>query len=155
MPYNSPYDVLVPWCQQPENVGLSNDEWLTKLQEKTITKVISRFGSFRTMAALLTPDEYATVRSTLDAVSASSPMLADMVAMLKLPGDSSGNGGGLDFGDPVLRGMLSDLVTATIATKLKQIAEIQVSQLDVWGLPIAAGNLVSARQIIEQEALNA
>ena len=60
------------------------------------------FGSFRTLSAIITQAEYNTLRAALNAAAtaetnAGGTFYADMVALLKLPGDQQGNGGGLDF----------------------------------------------------------
>ena len=70
---------------------------------RTIIETYSRFGSFRTLAELLTPEEYAAVKTALTAAAQGQAVVADMVEMLKLPGDEQGNGGGIDFGSAARR----------------------------------------------------
>ena len=94
------------------------------------TRVVSRFGSFRTAANLLTAEQYAAFKTALASV-ASTPVVADMIEFLKLPGDEVGNGGGIDFGATGVRAMLDALVAggmeSSIATALKSYAEESVS----------------------------
>jgi len=144
-----PYTVLVPWCKLPEHANQTDAERLAALHAKTLTRIVDRFGSFRTLAAVLTPDEYATMRQTLSAVAAQSPLVADMVKMLELPGDESGTGGGINFGNASVRAMCDQLFPG-VATTLQAIAEEQVSQCEAWGVELSSGHLASARQLIEE-----
>lgn len=123
------YELLVPWCQQHPGT----DE--------------ERLASFRTLASVLTAEEYATVRATLDAAAAQSVLVADMVAMLKLPGDENGNGGGIDMGNAAVRAMCDSLFTPMVAGKMKSVAERLISQTEEWGVEVTNGHLASARQL--------
>lgn len=117
------YQTLAVELAKPAYSGLTDQEAADALNAATETTVVSRFGSLRTLAALLTAEEYATVRGTLDAAAAQSVVVADMLAMLKLPGDDQGNGGGIDLGNAAVRAMLDQLCTPTVAAKIKGWAE--------------------------------
>lgn len=115
--------------------GLSEQDAADRLNTPSITEVLSRFGSFRTLAAVLSPEEYAVLRAVLDAAAAQNVLVSDMVRMLELPGDDAGNGGGVDFGSPAVRAMLPALgVPAEIAAKVVAIAERLVSPAEAAGL---------------------
>ena len=108
--------------------ALSDTEAAAAINAITITPAsIPVFGSFRTLAALLTADEYNTLRGALTAAaateaSAGGTLLNDMIGMLKTPGDEKGNNGGLDLTATGFTGMLSQLCTAAnipaVATKV-------------------------------------
>jgi hypothetical protein len=72
------------------------------------------FGSFRTLAAILTQAEYDTLRATLAYYAAlekeaGGSRLNDMLTTLSIPGDISGRGGGLDLSSPDVVAMLTEL----------------------------------------------
>lgn len=108
----------------PALAALSDADAAATINAMEVTEVVSHFGSYRTLAAILTQEEYATLKTTLAGAVESSPMVADMVAMLGLPGDSEGNGGGIDFGNATVRAMVDQLATAEVAAKIKAIAEV-------------------------------
>ncbi len=92
----------------------------------------SRFGSFRTLANLLTADEYNALRPALTAAAAGSPLLTDMLTMLALPGDEQGSGGGLDFGNAAVQAMVGQLcqgnpALAAVPGKLAAYATTETS----------------------------
>ncbi|MGA2619845.1 MAG: hypothetical protein ABSF26_19705 [Thermoguttaceae bacterium] len=92
----------------------------------------SCFGSFRTLANLLTAAEYNALRAALNAAASASALLTDMIAMLALPGDEAGNGGGLDFGSAVLQSMVNQLCQGSTALtavpgKIAAYATLQTS----------------------------
>jgi hypothetical protein len=97
----------------------------------------SRFGSFRTLASLLTQDEYTTLRTTLNNLS-SNVLIADMIHFLEMPGDESGNGGGIDFGNESVRTMLDQLFD--FSAKIKAYAEKKMSRAEILGLPFVEQN---------------
>lgn len=117
------YDALRTELAKPAYADLSDQEAADALNALTETQIVSRFGSLRTLAALLTAEEYAVVRGTLDAAAGQSVVVADMLAMLKLPGDDQGNGGGIDLGNAAVRAMLDQLCTPAVAAKIKGWAE--------------------------------
>lgn len=110
-------------AELPALAELTDQEAADAINAMATTETYMRFGSFRTLASILTAEEYATVRTTLDTAAASNVMLADMVAMLKMPGDEGGNGGGIDFGNATVRTMLDSLCDASVAAKIKAHAE--------------------------------
>lgn len=138
------YELLVPWCRLHPG---TDAERLALLQAKTITQVYSRFASFRTLASVLTPEEYATVRATLEAAANASVLVEDSLSMLTLPGDELGNGGGVDIGNASVRALCDSLFSAPVAAKIKAVAERQISQLEAWGVDVQPGHLASAREM--------
>jgi hypothetical protein len=124
---------LTARLQQADCVGKSDQEAADLLNAKNIVETTSRFGSLRTLASLLTPEEYAAARAGINA-AAQSPMVADMLEFLKLPGDESGNGGGIDLGNAAVRAMLDQLCTPAVAAKIKAHAERTVSFADQIGV---------------------
>jgi len=133
------YNALAAELAKPAYTGLSDAEAADALNAATVTEVYSRFGSFRTLAAVLTDVEYATLKGVLFELADSSPKVADSYAMLELPGDDAGNGGGIDFGCAAVRGMVDQLVageqfTAELGSKLKALAERKISRAEELGL---------------------
>ena len=101
----------------PALTALDNAAAAEAINAMTVQDRVSVFGSFRTLAALLNQTEYNTLRAALTAAAAQETtaggsLLADMIEMLKTPGDESGNGGGLDLTSPTFIAMLGQLATA-------------------------------------------
>jgi hypothetical protein len=98
--------------EKPAYAELSDEAALAAVAALTLpTQQRDVFGSFRTLAALLSQTEYNTLRAVLKSASdtetaAGGTMLADMTAMLSLPGDSEGNGGGVALNSPGVVAML-------------------------------------------------
>jgi hypothetical protein len=146
------YPKLVTILEQPTYAGLSDNGALAAVNAKTVAQTYSRFGSLRTLAALLTPEEYAAVKATIEAAATQNVMVSDMLTFLKLPGDEAGNGGGIDLGNASVRAMLDSLCALEVAAKIKSYAETLISlaefeELDEVGL----GHIQSARQMIEEK----
>jgi hypothetical protein len=147
------YNSLITRLQQADCTSKTNAEAAEFLNVKNITENYSRFGSFRTLAELLTPEEYAALKAALTAAAQGQPVMADMVEMLKLPGDELGNGGGIDFGSTRVAEALAQLVqgglAAAIAAKLTGYAQRQVSIADQLGLgSVSDGDVAFAREHI-------
>lgn len=121
------------------------------------TRVYTRFASYRTLAAVLDDVEYGTVKAVLAAVAEASQRVADMIAMLAMPGDDWGNGGGVDFGCDSVREMLDQLVaaghlSAELATKLKALAERTISRWEELGLSrVREGDVEKAQARLTEE----
>ena len=120
--------------------GMDSAQAAAALNGVNRTETYSRFGSFRTLADLLTEEEYNRLAGVLDGLAAQSRMVADMVKMLNLPGDEQGNGGGIDCGSPGVVNMLDNLVAggaipSEIAQKIKTYAQRQTSRRKMLGLP--------------------
>jgi hypothetical protein len=150
------YDILTAEIKKAEYQNLTDREIVDKLNAQTVTKVVPRFGSFRTLANILTENEYNTFRTVL--ATNESTLILDMVKMLELPGDESGNSGGIDFGSESVRSKLDELVAASsedikevlaaAAIKIKAIAEIKVSPAALLGLlNVELGHVQSARAL--------
>jgi hypothetical protein len=144
------YNTLVTRLQQTDCTSKSGAEAADFLNAKSIVETYSRFGSFRTLAELLTAAEYAALKTALTAAAQGEPVVADMVEMLKLPGDEQGNGGGIDFGSTRVAEMVGQLVgsglSAAIAAKLTGYAQRQVSMAEQLGLgQISDGDVAFAR----------
>ena len=90
------------------------------------------------MAELLTPEEYAAVKAALTTAAQGQAIVADMIEMLKLPGDEQGNGGGIDFASPRVAATLAQLVQggldAAIAAIMTGYAQRQTSIAEQLGL---------------------
>jgi hypothetical protein len=144
------YNTLITRLQQADCASLGDAEAAELLNAKNIVETYSRFGSFRTLASLLTPDEYAALKTALGTAAQGQPVVADMIEMLKLPGDERGNGGGIDFGSARTVEALGQLVqgelAAGIAAKLTAYAQRQVSIADQLGLGrVSEGDVAFAR----------
>jgi hypothetical protein len=144
------YNTLITRLQQADCTSKSDGEAAEFLNAKNLVETNSRFGSFRTLAGLLTPAEYAAVKTALTAAAQGQPIVADMIEMLKLPGDEQGNGGGIDFGSVRVVETLGQLVQggldAAIAAKLTGYAQRQVSIADQLGLGhVSDGDVAFAR----------
>jgi len=143
------YAVLIKELKDNIDTKLSEEEILTALTKKDRVKVISRFGSFRTLADALTDAEYTTVKTTLTEAAKSSVKLSDMLSMLMLPGDDEGNGGGVNIGSPQVRFIIESLFTKEIADKIKKYAEVSISRAEELEIPeIAIGHISSAKSIL-------
>lgn len=117
---------LVGELSKEQYSNLSDQEAADALNALTETETYSRFASFRTLAALLTEEEYGAVRAAVDAAKAQSVLVADMLSFLELPGDEAGNGGGIDVGSAGVRAALDAMLPEMIATKIKAYAEREV-----------------------------
>lgn len=140
-------DTLKTELAEPAYAGLSDVAAADALNAETVTEVYSRFASFRTLAGVLDDAEYATAKTVLFALAEQSQKAADILTMLAMPGDDSGNGGGIDFGCPAVRGMIDQLVageqfTADLGTKLKGLAERKISRAAELGLGVVTPGLV-------------
>ena len=144
------YQTLITRLQQTDCTAKTDTDAADFLGAKNITETYSRFGSFRTLAELLTPEEYAAVKAALTAAAQGQAVVADMIEMLKLPGDELGNGGGIDFGSERVVTVLAQLVQggldAAIAAKLTGYAQRQISIADQLGLGnVTDGDVAFAR----------
>ena len=115
------HDAIIAELGKPEYAEITDEEAaaaLSVLTDPTPYRMI--FGSFRTLAAILDQTEYNTLRAVLKSASdtetaAGGTMLADMTAMLSLPGDSEGNGGGVALNSPGVVAMLDQFAAAVPA----------------------------------------
>ena len=152
------YDKLVPELQNdPDNVGYAtktNEQILEAMLADADTIVVSYFAGFRTLAAILTQEEYDTLRTYLNVLAGQSYLVADMVKMLEMPGDERGVGGGIDFGHPAVRQFILSIegvpvITQETKAKILAIAERPIKRWQKIGLstPPELGNIESARQL--------
>ena len=144
------YSTLVARLQQADCTSKSDAEAAAFLNARNVVETYSRFGSLRTLADLLTAEEYAALKTALTAAAQGQPVVADMVEMLRLPGDEQGNGGGIDFGSSRVAEMLVQLVEsgldAGIAAKVSGCAQRQTSIAEQLGLGnVADGDVAFAR----------
>jgi hypothetical protein len=150
------YNTIVTRLQQADCTSKSDAAAADLLNAKNIVETNSRFGSFRTVAELLTAAEYAALKAALATAAQGQPVLADMIEMLKLPGDEQGNGGGIDFGSARVAETLGQLVQggldAAIAAKLTGYAQRQVSIAEQLGLgSVSDGDVAFARAHLSTE----
>lgn len=151
------YGILVPeLINDSLAVGyssMSDEEILSALNSKNRTKIISKFGSFRTLANILDDASYTEVKGILTAASAMSEKIADMLKMLNLPGDEQGNGGGIDLGSASARAAVDLLFSPTIAATIKAYAEVNQSRLEELGLSqIELAHISCAKSMIPAPA---
>ncbi|MCE5268725.1 MAG: hypothetical protein LLG00_12655 [Planctomycetaceae bacterium] len=134
--------------RKPLYAAMTDAEAAAELNALDKTSIHSRFGSYRTLATLLTESEYNVLVSVLDANAAGSRLVADMVRMLTLPGDDRGNGGGIDLGANAVRAWIDALRPAiasalggenaataadVLCNKLKSYAESPTSTAELLG----------------------
>lgn len=116
----------------------------------------STFGSYRTLCGILSAVEYATLKAAVSTVGHADQRVADMEQMLLIPGDGSGQGGGIDFGHPAVRGVIdamaaATLITADLAVKLKTLGEHLSSRAEEIGIttPVYSGQVAEARRALQ------
>ena len=109
--------ILIAELQKPLYAEMSEAQAAAELNAVDKTEIYSRFGSFRTLANLLTESEYGVLRAVLTTTAQQSAVVADMIEMLKLPGDEQGNGGGIDFGAATVRAKI-DAIEPALATAI-------------------------------------
>ena len=115
------------------------------------------FGNWRTLAVICTADEYNALRTVVVGVAqqeaAANPrgyLINDMAAMLAVPGDAVGTGGGLDLGVPQFAGQLAALCSlspalAAVPGKVAgYVAGLQPAPQAKWEF-ISGGNVAYAR----------
>ena len=152
----------------PELIALikANPAWASLSDADCATAVVAVpvpaptqmvFGSFRTLAAILPQQDYNVLRGALTAAAtaeaaAGGSYINDAIAMLRLPGDQQGNGGGLNFGDP---GFVSNLTTLCAQANLPNVAGLVAAWVASLQPPptypyawVQAGNVNSARSMI-------
>ena len=140
---------LIAELQNPLYAEMSEAQVVAELHAVNKTEVTSRFGSFRTLANLLTESEYGVLKTVLTTAAQQSAVVADMIEMLKLPGDEQGAGGGIDFGAAAMRtkidamqaaiaaaigGENATAAAAALCAKVKGYAERTTSTAAVLGL---------------------
>jgi hypothetical protein len=149
------YDKLVPELKNdPDKVGyasMTDEQIAAVMLEPAGVEVVDHYASFRQIAAVLDDTEYNQLRNLLDGIAQQNRRVADMLEMLKLPGDAQGNGGGINFGHPAVRGFIEQLpIAQETKRKLLAIAERPLPRWKKIGLdvPPAPGNIASARAMI-------
>lgn len=157
------YTQLIAELQSGDYGGMSDDEAAPIIDAQTVPAPYRMvFGSFRTLAAILTDVEYNTLRAALNAAvqqetDAGGTRLADMVEMLRLPGDAEGNGGGLDLGSEGVVQMLAYLGAfvedlAAVPGKIAAyVASQQPPPVRKWKERVYPGHVESARKKIEEQ----
>ena len=156
------YTALIAELQSGDYGGMSDAEAAAAIDAQTVPAPYRMvFGSFRTLAAILTDIEYNTLRAALNAAAqqetdAGGTRLADMVEMLKLPGDAEGNGGGLDLGSEGVAQMLAyfGATVEDLAAVPGKVADYVASQqpppVRKWQERIYPGHVQSARKMMEE-----
>lgn len=93
------------WTSElPALAALSDADAAAAINAMTVQQTIMVFGSFRTLQWLLTIAEYNAIKTTLLALAAQEKaaggsFINDAIMFLNMPGDATGNGGGINFGD--------------------------------------------------------
>jgi len=105
------------WESEIPAIVAAHPDWTDQqiadaINAMTVQDAVAVFGSFRTLAALLTAEEFNTLAAALDSAAASSRYVAEMVKMLSIPGNEAGDGGGLDFTNAGFTAMLNQLCAA-------------------------------------------
>ena len=142
-------DVLVPWCQLEANVPLTDNERWDALNTPSITVIETTPINLRTLLNALTAEEYVTAKTILTSAAASNVLIADALAIMQNVGPWEESG--LDIGAAAARGMVDALFTgeyAALGTKIKALAEVQKSQIEVWaaaGYTVQRGHVDYAR----------
>ena len=119
------YQILTPAVQA---VLTAHPDWTDQqvadaLNAETVQPpYVPVFGNWRTLATICTADEYNALRTVVVGVAqqeaAANPrgyLINDMAAMLAVPGDAAGTGGGLDLGVPQFVGQLAGLCSLSPA----------------------------------------
>ena len=108
---------MAEWTSElPALAALSDEDAAAAINAMTVQQSVMVYGSFRTLAALLTSTEYNALRATLNSAAAAEAaaggsLINDAVMLLKVPGDQAGNGGGLALNDPTFVAQL-DAISA-------------------------------------------
>lgn len=156
------YEQLITELKTGKYDHLSDAEAAAVIDSQTVPAPYRMvFGSFRTLAAIIDQTEYNTLRATLNAAAQQQTdqggtLLADMVAMLRLPGDADGHGGGLDLGSAAVVAMLQQFAAAVpglenVPAKVAAyVASQQPLALRRWADPVCPGHVQSARKMIEE-----
>ena len=137
---------LIEELHKPLYAALSDAEAAAELNAVNKTEVFPRFGSFRTLANLLSERQYNALAAAIDATVPHSRLVADMAKMLSLPGDEQGNGGGIDFGAEPTRAFLDSLLLAVQQALGGDTAEAEAAALCAQsratpsGLPVPPGS---------------
>ena len=122
------YTTLKALLAEEPYSSMSDQEAAAALNTPSVTQTYSRFVSYRTLLAELTPADYRTMRETFKAAAVADVLLADADAAM------SAEAGGLDFGHATARALIDSLFAAELAAKLKAIAERLVSPAEAAGL---------------------
>jgi hypothetical protein len=109
--------------------GMTAAAIAASLNAPTRTTAVPNFCSLRTLAGVLTPDEYAAVKAAVTNAAQGSAVVADMSAFLQIPGDQSGNGGGLDFSNPAVQAMIGQLCPSNSSNALLVSANAKLAAL--------------------------
>ena len=155
---------LIDELRKPLYAALSDADAAAELNAVNQTEIVSCFGSFRTLANLLSERQYNALAAAIDAAAPHSRLVADMVKMLSLPGDEQGNGGGIDFGAEPTRACLDSLLlgiqqalggdtaeaeAAAICATVKAYAERPASTAGLLGLEhVGEGDVARIRAAI-------
>jgi hypothetical protein len=127
--------------------ALSDEEAAAAIIAMTVAESYSRFGSFRTLAGLLTAAEYGALRAGLTAAAGLDPRIPDMIDMLELPGDEGGNGGGIDFSVADVQGLLATVLPGDDwAAARAKIAAYPTRQVPKYTQGCSNGQVKSARE---------
>lgn len=124
------------------------------LQGLTVPNTAQVFGSFRTLAGILTATEYNTLRTALVSAAAAEKtaggyLINDMIGLLATPGDAVGNGGGINFQDPNFIAELTALCTAAslpnVVGEVAAYCATMAPPLPKYSDNIQPGNVTCAR----------
>lgn len=121
------------------------------------------FASYRTIFDLLIQQGDANPQATVAAISAAIASQSPVIdALLKVPGDSRGNGGGADLSSPLAQSMLAGLVAANVITQAQADSILDLARSDPrpryqdWGLAsFTQSTLTALPAYVAWEALTA
>lgn len=131
--------------------GMADAEAFAALTEKTSTRIVTTFATWRKMLADLGPTVTATVKAKVEAAAEGNPAVALALDMLGEYGD----GGGLDIGHPNTRAVIDQLaaggvLTVDEATAIKAMAEEPCSRADELVLSVRLRDVIRARRELQQ-----
>jgi len=153
------YEKLKTELAKPEYAALSDQaavDAISLLTDPAPTKMV--FGSFRTMAAILTQQEYNLLRAAMTQAAEAEKnqggtLLTDMIQMLTIPGDEAGRGGGLDFTSEGVIGMLQQFAASVpglenVPAKIAAYVATYQTTVSRFG-SVGDGHVKSAREMMQ------
>jgi hypothetical protein len=143
------YNTNFGFEQELDNLGdLSAEDAANYINNITVTNNCPVFGSFWTLANILSEDQYNGLRANIDTLTTqeTGAFVKDMVDMLKIPGGENGYRGGLDFTSPIFLSFLSGICNEGIVEKIQDYTNaFQPPPVRKYGF-VSPGQIITARQ---------